>query len=1520
LDGRVLVIGGTIGGVASQAVEAFDPAAKTTISNGAMSIARTGFTATAMRDGTVLIAGGKNSSGQTLSSVELYDPNSGTSSMLGEMTSARHNHSAVLLPNNNQILIAGGANGDMALDSAEVFTPWTRSFSRTGSLSTARQGASQMIVRRPGLAQIIGGANATGPVAGTESYGYATIQSGKAAYGKGENVSVSGDGWAAGAPVKLTFAAINDPQKRTSPFVTSATADATGHISFNGFQADLMYGQSFTVTAEDGLSQARNYLDPLTNDSTAAVVTSITPASPIVGQTYTVLATVTDTTTPSRTVQGGTVAFQVGGLVVNVPLGPDGTAQLVETSVGPLPPSGAGNLPVNVTYNGAAGFNSSATSADTTLTIGPAPVQVTLSANPTVPYGTNMSVGASITILPPGALVSSALGGVLNFSMDGNPVAACQGIAVGGGILGPYNCSLGAVPVGVHSFQAVYVSNSNYTAPAGGSFNVGSFQITKLTLPSFDLVVTAPSRVFSQTGSCPDACDLTAKLKGIDPAVLALPANASGTIQFQIDGTNFGSAISVVNLAQQFTVSDSAATTVGPHIVSVIFSGNNNINGVTNSVQQTIALAPTSTVLSMAGGPNFTVGAPITVDAVVSTVAPAAVGPVVSLGTVSFFLDGASTPFATVTPNPSGIAGTTLANLPVTGSPHTITATFSGTGTYAGSASNSVKPNVQLMPTTTVIGSATNPSTFGNPVSFKVIVTPVNGTPSVPSGTVLIKINGGLPGYTGILTTDLSTGSVIINIPAGALPVGPLSVSASYPGDANFSASSGTVTQTVNTNIVGTVTTITPPSTTALVYGQAIQLPATVSTAPPSTLTPPLGNVTYNDSFGALPGVSSFSSTINAVYLTNTLLVGTHSITATYLPPNPQTGNTFTSSTSAPVVLTVAKAATSITLVSPTNGTFKTVVTVNAPGGGIPTGLVAFKVGASFFGYASLTPDPNYTGGVQQFLATWIGPPVNGSVTATYSGDPNFQPSTSLPVTVVSNEGLFPSGVTVSSSVDPATIGQAITYTAAVGGTRGIASGVVQFLDGATVLGSAGLDALGRGTLTTSSLSAGGHNITAIYGGDVNYAPSTSPVYGQQVNKLVSSITLSSGTAAPLVGQAINLTVALGPAAPTGYAAQTGTVTVTENGAVIGSSTAVAPTTTVKISGLLSGTHLLTAQYSGDGTWFGINSNGIAVTVGRAATTTSMTSAPAPASSQIILTATVASTAGTPTGTVNFVDSTSQAVVATATLVSGVGTALVRPGNPAIVAMYLGDSNFQPSNSGGFAELKALSAASGTGNTFAPSQIVSLFGNSLATSTASGTPPLNTTLGGTTVGITDASGNLFPAKLYYASPTQVNFVMPPLLASGPGVILISTGAGANFTVNITIAQTAPGIFTANGTGAGVAAGLLFDAPATGQPVTSFTANCTTTPCSATPIVLNSTDAFYLELFGTGVSNAAQGQVTATVKGVSVPVTYAGAQSQFPGVDQINIGPLPLSLKGAGAVDVIVTVNGGPANTVSVTFQ
>jgi len=233
----------------------------------------------------------------------------------------------------------------------------------------------------------------------------------------------------------------------------------------------------------------------------------------------------------------------------------------------------------------------------------------------------------------------------------------------------------------------------------------------------------------------------------------------------------------------------------------------------------------------------------------------------------------------------------------------------------------------------------------------------------------------------------------------------------------------------------------------------------------------------------------------------------------------------------------------------------------------------------------------------------------------------------------------------------------------------------------------------------------------------------------------------------------------------------------------------------------------------------------------------------------------------------------------------------------------------------------ALSTA-GQVEPFAAQSIVSAYvsasGADLATGTASASSlPLPTSLDGTTVTVTDSAGAARLASLFYVSPLQVNFEIPAGTAVGTASVSIQSQSGTAQTATIQIGNVSPGLFELNGAGL-VAAWVLpviSGAQQPLQPVYQIASG------AVVPLPINlglSTNQVYLEMYGTGIRNASN--VTATVGSFSVPVLYAGAAPGFAGEDQVNIGPLPQALAGAGSVNIVLTADGQAANTVNVTIQ
>ncbi len=238
--------------------------------------------------------------------------------------------------------------------------------------------------------------------------------------------------------------------------------------------------------------------------------------------------------------------------------------------------------------------------------------------------------------------------------------------------------------------------------------------------------------------------------------------------------------------------------------------------------------------------------------------------------------------------------------------------------------------------------------------------------------------------------------------------------------------------------------------------------------------------------------------------------------------------------------------------------------------------------------------------------------------------------------------------------------------------------------------------------------------------------------------------------------------------------------------------------------------------------------------------------------------------------------------------------------------------------------LVGVSAASFSGTELAADSIVAGFGAELATETvsASGTP-LPTSLAGTTVNVRDSAGMERIAPLFFVSPTQVNYLMPPGTAVGTATVTVTSGSGKVSVGASRIDTVAPGLFVANANGQGVAAAVALRVKADGsrsyEPIALFDAaqnKFITRPLDLGP----SGEQVYLLLFGTGIRHRSSlTSVIATIGGAYADVSFAGAQPDFVGVDQVNV-LVPRSLAGRGEVEVHLIVEGRGANNVRIRIK
>ncbi|WP_244942927.1 beta strand repeat-containing protein [Streptomyces inhibens] len=560
-------------------------------------------------------------------------------------------------------------------------------------------------------------------------------------------------------------------------------------------------------------------------------------------------------------------------------------------------------------------------------------------------------------------------------------------------------------------------------------------------------------------------------------------------------------------------------------------------------------------------------------------------------------------------------------------------------------------------------------------MTFTATVAPVSPGAGIPTGTVTFVATNGDTTVT--LTGTVVAGSAVVST-NGLVTAGSYLVTATYSGDANFTGSSGTDTQTVGQ---ASTTTSVISSPDPSVVGQPVTFTAIVAPVAPGAGTP-TGTVTFVITGG--PTLTATLSGGTASVTTSALTAGTHTVTATYSGDPSFTGSSGTDTQTVTQALTTTSVTTAPdpSVVGQTVSFTATVAPV-APGAGTPTGTVTFL---ATDGLTTVTLTGTLSGGTVTVSTNGLVTAGAYVVTATYGGDANFVGSVGTDTQTV---GQAATTTSVVSAPDPSVSGEPVTFTATVSPVApgaGTPTGVVVF----AISGGPTLTAtLSGGTASvTTGLDAGSHTVTATYSGDANYTAS-SGTDSQTVNQASTTTSVASSPDPSVFGQPVTFTATVAPVSP-GAGTVTGTVTFVISGGGGGAFTAtvVGGTASVTTNSLDVGTHTVTATYSGDANFTGSTGTDTQ-TVNQASTITTVTSFPDPSVSGgtvafVAFVAALAPGAGIPTGTVAFTITDGVTTVnLTGTLdiagVAAVSTPLVTPGLYNVTAVYAGDANFTTS-------------------------------------------------------------------------------------------------------------------------------------------------------------------------------------------------------------------------------------------------
>ncbi|WP_449396272.1 putative Ig domain-containing protein [Devosia riboflavina] len=736
-------------------------------------------------------------------------------------------------------------------------------------------------------------------------------------------------------------------------------------------------------------------------------------------------------------------------------------------------------------------------------------------------------------------------------------------------------------------------------------------------------------------------------------ATVATPAGSShvpnGNVTFNIGGTNYGPV--AVNGSGIATYSTSALAP-GTYPVTAAYAGNANFaaSSGTLAASQTVAKANTTTTVTASATPTY--GSPVTFTATTAAVAPGGGTPT---GNVIFTIGGVDQSPVALS---SGTATISRSNLPP-GTTAVSARYVTSTNYNASSGSLSGGVTVAAAPTTTTVTQSNASSAFGEAVSFQAQVASGGGQ---PTGSVIFTIDG-----TAQSPVTLSNGSASFS--TSSLGVGAHTVSAAYQATTNFAASTGTLAGGHAVTTRPTTTTLSGPGSIA--FGSSATVTATVA----GTGGPPTGSVIFTVDGQAQPSVALSSGT--ASLNLPALSVGNHTVSAAY-----SGAPTFAASTGTLAGGQAVTAATTTLAIaaSPSSGVFGAASTFTASvtsAAGVPAGNVIFTIDGVAQSPVALA------GGTASITSSSLSAG-NHTVSALYEGNTNFLTSTGALASAYVVARVAPS-LTVSSSANPAVLGQGVQLTANVTATSGTPSGTVTFTVDGNALPAATLSG-GTATVTLPALSVGDHAVSVRYSGDTSFLERTGTLGGgQKVNPGNTSLTVSTSAASITYGTPVTVRADLAATAPAS-GNPSGQVVFLVDGVAQPGISISGGRAELTLQNLALGPHTISAAYQGS-TDFNPSTASLAggISVAKAATTTSLAlDTPTIAFGQTArATATIAAASGAPaTGQVTFtVNGTTRPAVSLQNGTAAIDLSNLAAGTYSISAAYAGSANHVASTS-----------------------------------------------------------------------------------------------------------------------------------------------------------------------------------------------------------------------------------------------